>query len=117
MSLTVRKQKEFEAAQKLDMELVDVHGSGSAVLRLADAGKVKAAQEGSDERVLKALQAAGEKGASAKDITAKTGMNPHTVKTALQRLKRAVRAELRKRRWYALPEPKLPPGIEAELQV
>ena len=115
--LTVTKQKEFERGEGLHLELVEVPGTGSAVLRLADPAKVKAVQEGSDEKVMAVLRIAGDKGLSMREIAERAESNPNTVKTALQRLKRAGSAKLEQRHWYALPEPKVSPEWEAELAV
>jgi len=116
--LSVTKQKDFaKPSQKTALELADVAKTGSAVLRLADAMKVKAVQDGTDEQVLAVLRRAGEKGLLTNEMEKKLpNMNPHTLKTSRQRLKRAKLVELRDRRWYALPQPKVTPAMEAELQ-
>jgi putative DNA primase/helicase len=51
-ALSVTKQKDFEKPEKaIALELVNVVGTGSAVVRLADAAKLKAAQDSTDKRV------------------------------------------------------------------
>lgn len=108
VTLSVTKQKDFEKPSKVTaLELVQVPQTGSAVLRLADAAKVKAAQDGTDKRVLAVMREAGDKGLSAKEMHDKLpGINEHTLKTSRKRLKQRGLIELRTdRRWYALPMP------------
>lgn len=115
--LSVKKQKEFDRPDsKLALELVDVPTAGSAVLRLADTAKVKAAQEGTDNRVFAVVRATGANGLSAKEMVTKLpSMNEHTLKSSRQRLRKAKRIELRDKRWYALQAPAISAAIEAEL--
>jgi hypothetical protein len=109
VSLSVTKQKDSEKPETaVVMELVNVRGTGSAVLRIADAAKVKAAQDSSDETVLAVLRKAGDGGLSAGEMEQATDMNKNTLRTVRQRLKRARLAENRNRRWYALPLPPTP---------
>jgi DNA-binding HxlR family transcriptional regulator len=74
---------------------------------IGDATKVKAAQDGTDKRVLAVLREAGDKGLSAAEVKARLpGMNEHTLKTSRRRLKQRGLIELRSnRRWYAVPVP------------
>jgi hypothetical protein len=118
VTFSVTKQKDFAKPESaITLELVDVPKTGSAILRRADAAKVKAAEQMTDTTVLALLRSAGEKGLSVPEMEQRTGLNPHTLKTSRQRLKRAKRIENRERRWFALPAPEVSPGIEAELAV
>jgi hypothetical protein len=122
VTLTVTKQKDFaKPAQGVPLELVDVRGTKSAVLRLADAAKVKAAEAGTDGMVLGLLRGAGERGMTAAEMEDQLRItnldpNPHTLKSSRQRLKRDGLAELRRGRWFAMPEPVVSPARERELR-
>ncbi len=106
MSAEITRQKDFpELAQPLDMELFDVAGTGSAVLRLAAPGAIAALNKANIEKALDALRDAGATGLTIAEWEQATGINRHTHHSIRGRLKTARLAELRDKRWFALPPP------------
>jgi hypothetical protein len=114
-SLSITKQKDFpEPAGAIDLELLDVPGTNSAVFRLADPARIKAAKTSNDTLALAALRTAGAAGLSAAEWAGNGSINAHTLKEVRGRLVKSglVRLEGR-RRWVAIPEEEVKAAREA----